>query len=77
MPSYTRDAVGPSSTAEARIGSADLVHLKGRDQAKVQEARKLLQACCGVRPAHVGSRDPDDSIRRLHDRWRGALFEAD
>ena len=30
-----------------------------------------------VRPAHVGSRDPDDGIRRLHDRWRGALFEAD
>jgi hypothetical protein len=29
-----------------------------------------------VRP-HVGSRDPDDGIRRLHDRWRGALFEAD
>jgi hypothetical protein len=35
--------------------------------------------CCApqVRPAHVGSRDPDDGIRRLHDRWRGALFEAD
>jgi hypothetical protein len=30
-----------------------------------------------VRPAHVGSRDPDDGTRRLHDRWRGALFEAD
>ena len=30
-----------------------------------------------VRPAHAGSRDPDDGIRRLHDRWRGALFEAD
>ena len=30
-----------------------------------------------VRPAHVGNRDPDDGIRRLHDRWRGALFEAD
>jgi alpha/beta hydrolase fold len=30
-----------------------------------------------VRPAHVGSRDPDDGIRRLPDRWRGALFEAD
>ena len=39
MPSYTRDAVGPSSTAEARIGSADLVHLKGRDQAKVRDLK--------------------------------------
>src|SRR4029077_1186232 len=23
-----------------------------------------------LRPAHVGCRDPDDGIRRLHDRWR-------
>src|SRR3979490_3102744 len=29
-----------------------------------------------IRSAHAGRRDPDDSVRRLHDRWRIAVLEA-
>src|SRR5258708_6244398 len=29
-----------------------------------------------IGPAHAGRRDPDDSVGRLHDRWRIAVLEA-
>src|SRR5437879_3090129 len=29
-----------------------------------------------IGPAHAGRRDPDDSVGRLHDRWRIAVFET-
>src|SRR6266700_6446495 len=29
-----------------------------------------------IRPAHAGRRDSDDGVRRVHDRWRIAVFEA-
>src|SRR5882757_591158 len=29
-----------------------------------------------IRSAHAGRRDPDDSVRRFHDRWRFVVLEA-
>ena len=80
QPGRVRAAILPGSY-RAREAAPDMIKSPSatRKAMKKSGLRDAVDAPVRpqVRPAHVGSRDPDDGIRRLNDRWRGALFEAD